>query len=322
MLLIIKKSIFIILSLMILSSYSVLLERKIIAFIQQRIGPNKVGFYGILQPIADAIKAFSKENICPKKSNKFLFYIAPIISIILAFVSWTIIPFNTFIFSNIDLGILFILSTTSLNLYAILIAGWSSNSKYPLLGAIRSCAQVISYEISMSFSVIGVVILSGNMNIYNIVIKQKGGILHWNMILLFPLLIIYWICAIAETNRLPFDVAEGESELVAGFHAEYSSISFALFFLAEYSNMLLLSVFASLIFLGGWLPPYHVTNQLKISVFFWLFIKSLFFLFSLFWIRGTLPRYRYDQIMNIGWKFLIPISLGWIILASIIYRFL
>jgi len=304
-------------------AYYTYLERKAIGFMQDRIGPNRVGPFGLLQPIADAVKLLFKETIIPKHANSFLFKIAPILSFAPAIIAWGVIPFsNSFVIADLNIGLLFLLAMTSLGVYGVLISGWSSNSKYPLFGAIRAAAQIISYEIAMSFSLLGVIMASQSMNISEIVLNQQGGILHWYFLPLLPLFIIYWISVVAETNRSPFDVSEGESEIVAGFHLEYSSMSFALFFLSEYSNMILLSVLSVLLFAGGWLSPFQGMPQLEayfawVPAQLWLIFKTLFFMFSFLWFRATFPRYRYDQIMRLGWKVFIPISFAWIVLESI-----
>lgn len=304
-------------------AYYTYLERKAIGFMQDRIGPNRVGPFGLLQPIADAVKLLFKETIIPKHANSFLFKIAPILSFAPAIIAWGVIPFsNSFVIADLNIGLLFLLAMTSLGVYGVLISGWSSNSKYPLFGAIRAAAQIISYEIAMSFSLLGVIMASQSMNISEIVMNQQGGILHWYFLPLLPLFIIYWISVVAETNRSPFDVSEGESEIVAGFHLEYSSMSFALFFLSEYSNMILLSVLSVLLFAGGWLSPFQGMPQLEayfawVPAQLWLIFKTLFFMFSFLWFRATFPRYRYDQIMRLGWKVFIPISFAWIVLESI-----
>lgn len=303
-------------------AYVTLAERKVIGLIQCRLGPNRVGLFGVLQPIADAVKLMFKEWIIPTESSKFLFVLAPILSLAPALVMWAVIPFSpTWVLANIDAGVLFILSMASLGIYGILLAGWSSNSKYAFFGAIRACAQMVSYEIAMGFALIGVLMVSGSMNIGKIVAHQAGGIWNWHVWVLFPMFIVYWISAIAETNRAPFDVAEGESEIVAGFHVEYSGMGFALFFLAEYANMVIISALAVLLFLGGWLSPFVGIPGLDamtsfIPGFVWFAIKTSFFLFCYLWFRATLPRYRYDQIMRLGWKILIPVALVWIIVVG------
>jgi NADH-quinone oxidoreductase subunit H len=304
-------------------AYVMLAERKVIGYIQGRIGPNRVGFRGVLQPFADIIKLLCKEIIIPKASNRYLFIIAPVLTITPAIAAWAAIPFaNNWVAANINAGVLYLFAMSSVGVYGILIAGWATNSKYALLGALRSAAQTISYEIAMGFALVGVLMLAGSMNLQDIVLKQQGGIWHWYFLPLFPLFIVYWICAIAETNRAPFDVAEGESEIVAGFHVEYSGITFALFFLAEYANMILISVIAALLFLGGWLSPFEGLPILGPALAwvpspFWLILKASMFLFVYIWLRATFPRYRYDQIMRLGWKILIPVTLVWLTIIGI-----
>ncbi|HIH2763025.1 MAG TPA: NADH-quinone oxidoreductase subunit NuoH [Candidatus Azoamicus sp.] len=321
------KILVIIIPLMLGVAYYTYIERKVIAYMHDRIGPNRVGKFGLLQPFADAIKLLLKELIVPTKSNKFLYIIAPIIVIGPSLTAWAVMPFSeTFVVANLNVGLLFLLSMTSLSIYGIIIAGWATNSKYALLGSLRSAAQTISYEIAMGFCFVGVLMLSKSMNLRDIVMEQDGGFLSWFWLPLFPLFVIYWISAVAETNRAPFDVVEGESEIVAGFHVEYSGIRFALFFLSEYSNMILVSFLCVIMFFGGWLSP--IASNTQIGYFFsivpgiiWLFIKASFFIFSFLWFRATFPRYRYDQIMRLGWKIFIPITLLWIFVVGIFIRF-
>lgn len=307
-------------------AYLTTAERKVIGYIQQRPGPNRVGFAGLLQPIADGVKFFVKEIIFPRASNTYMFILAPVISFATAFAAWSVVPFTEdWVIANIDAGVLFILAMTSLGAYGVLIAGWASNSKYAFLGAMRAAAQIISYEIAMGFALVGVLMAAGSMNLTQIVMKQQGGILHWFWLPLLPLFFVYWISAVAETNRAPFDVAEGESEIVAGFHVEYSGMSFALFFIAEYANMILISVICALAFFGGWLSPFEGIPVLEntfawVPGVFWLIAKSAFFLFLYLWMRATFPRYRYDQIMQLGWKVLIPVSIAWIPVVAILIQ--
>lgn len=297
-------------------AYLMYLERKIIGFMQDRIGPNRVGPYGLAQPIADIIKLFCKEIIVPTASNKYLYLIAPILSIAPALSAWAVIPFQpSILVTDINAGVLFLYAMSSLGVYGILIAGWASNSKYAFFGALRSAAQTISYEIPMGFAFVGVLLAAGSMNLQTIVQHQAGGILHWYGLVLLPLFVAYWISGVAETNRAPFDVAEGESEIVAGFHVEYSGITFGIFFLAEYANMILISMIASLLFLGGWLPPFAALSFIPGIV--WLMLKTGLMIFIFLWLRATFPRYRYDQIMRLGWKILIPVTLIWIILVAL-----
>jgi NADH-quinone oxidoreductase subunit H len=304
-------------------AYLTYAERKIIAYMQDRIGPNRVGWYGILQPIADTLKLLHKEIIIPTPSNKYLFVIAPLLSIAPALAAWAVIPFMpNLVLSDINAGVLYLFAMSSIGVYGILIAGWASNSKYPMLSAMRSAAQTISYEIAMGFALVGVLLAAGSLNLQTIVQAQHGGIWHWYALPLLPLFVVYWIAGVAETNRAPFDVAEGESELVAGFHLEYSGMAFAIFFLAEYANMILIAAIASLLFLGGWLSPFENIPWLGAITSFvpaivWFLIKIAFLLFVYLWMRATFPRFRYDQIMRLGWKILIPVTLVWISLVAI-----
>lgn len=298
-------------------------ERKVIGFIQDRIGPNRVGPLGLLQAVADVFKLLLKEIIRPSKANLYLFTIAPIMALAPALAAWAVIPLAPgLVVANINVGLLYLLAMTSVGIYGIVVAGWASNSKYALLGAIRSSAQIVSYEIPMGFALLGVVMAAQSMNLSTIVMHQQGGISHWYWLPLFPLFIVYWVSAVAETNRSPFDVAEGESEIVAGFHVEYSGIPFALFFLAEYVNMILVSFLAVVLFAGGWLSPFEgfpsVQQYLNwVPSMFWLLSKAVFFMFLFLWFRATFPRYRYDQIMRLGWKIFIPVTLIWIILEAV-----
>jgi NADH-quinone oxidoreductase subunit H len=304
-------------------AYLTLAERRVIGFIQSRIGPNRVGFLGLGQPIADGLKLMFKEIIMPSRANRMLFVLAPILSMAPALAAWAVVPFNKgWVVANINAGLLYILAMTSLGVYGILIAGWASNSKYAFFGALRSAAQVVSYEIAMGFAVVGVLLAAGSTNLQQIVLSQTGGIWHWLWLPLFPLFIVYWISAMAETNRLPFDMAEGESEIVAGFHVEYSSMGFAMFFLAEYANMILVSALVSVFFLGGWLSPFEGIPGLAplfawVPGIIWFLLKMAFFVLLFIWVRATLPRYRYDQIMHLGWKILIPITIIWIVLVGL-----
>jgi NADH-quinone oxidoreductase subunit H len=312
----------IVVPLLITVAYMIYAERKVIGYIQLRIGPNRVGFRGLLQPFADLIKLIQKEIIIPNLSNRYLFIVAPLFSLIPALAAWAVIPFQEYIvLANINAGVLFLFTMSSLGVYGVLIAGWASNSKYAMLGALRSAAQTISYEIAMGFALVGALIAAGSMNLTDIVNSQQGGLLHWWFVPLFPLFMVFWIAGIAETNRAPFDLAEGESEIVAGFHVEYSSVGFALFFLAEYSNMILISAILALVFLGGWLSPFEGIGFLDnifyfVPGFVWFFLKIAFFLFVYLWVRATLPRYRYDQLMQLGWKVLIPVTIVWLSLTA------
>jgi NADH-quinone oxidoreductase subunit H len=297
-------------------------ERKVIGWMQLRRGPNRVRLFGLLpgvgQPFADVLKLLMKEVVIPAKSNKFLFRLAPIIALVPAFAAWAVIPLSpTVVVSKADAGLLYLLSLTSMGVYGVIIAGWAANSKYAFLGAMRSAAQMVAYEIAMGFALVGVLMATGSMNLGTIVRTQEGGIGSWNWFWLFPLLMVYFISGVAETNRAPFDVAEGESEIVAGFHVEYSGIAFALFFLAEYANMILISTLTAVFFFGGWQGPLEGYPGLGDTFlgqpsFLWLFLKVFCLVFLFLWFRATFPRYRYDQIMRLGWKALIPVTLVWI----------
>lgn len=312
------KIIVIIVALLLSVAYLTFLERKVIGYIQNRIGPNRVGPFGLLQPIADVFKLLNKEIIIPSASNRFLFVVAPIVSIGTSLAAWAAIPLDQrFVLSNINAGVLYIYALSSLGVYGVLIAGWASNSKYALFGSLRAAAQTISYEIAMGFALIGVMMAAGSLNFQAIITAQSGGFWHWYWLPLLPLFITFWISGVAETNRAPFDVAEGESEIVAGFHVEYSGTVFALFFLAEYANMILISALIVIMFMGGWLSPFQGIPYLEhlfawVPGIFWLLMKLSFFIFCYLWIRATFPRYRYDQIMRLGWKVLIPVTIVWI----------
>lgn len=309
-------------------AFFTLLERKVIGFMQVRMGPNRVGSIfgflpGIFQPFADVFKLLFKEIIVPSNANKFLFFLAPVIALAPAFAAWAVVPFtDVWVLADIDAGLLYLLAMTSLAVYGIIIAGWASNSKYAFLGALRSAAQIVAYEIAMGFALVGVIIASGTLNLRKIVEAQAGnaGIFEWFWLPLLPLFVIYCISAVAETNRAPFDVAEGESEIVAGFHVEYSGAAFSLFFLAEYANMILVCFLVALMFLGGWLSPFQGLSFLPAflteSNMIWLLLKASVFAFFYLWLRATFPRYRYDQIMRLGWKVFIPITIVWIIIAA------
>jgi len=299
--------------LMIAVAYLTYAERKVIGYMQVRIGPNRVGFFGLLQPMADGIKLLFKEIILPTASNKGLFLLGPVLTIAPAFAAWAVIPFDgTKVLANIDAGLLYVLAMTSIAVYGVIIAGWASNSKYAFLGSLRSAAQIVSYEIAMGFSLVGVLMCANSLNLGNIVLGQEGGFWHWYFIPLFPLFIVYFISAVAETNRAPFDMAEGESEIVAGFHVEYSGMAFAVFFLAEYANIWLVCTLAALMFMGGWLSPLPFLPD---SIL-WLFAKMAFLVFFFLWFRATFPRYRYDQVMRLGWKVFIPITIVWIVFVG------
>jgi NADH-quinone oxidoreductase subunit H len=303
-------------------AYMTLWERKVIGWMQLRIGPNRVRIFGFLpgmgQPFADVIKLLIKEVVIPAKSNKFLFRLAPAITLIPAFATWAVVPiWPGYSIANVDAGLLYVLSLTSMGVYGVILAGWASNSKYAFLGAMRSAAQMVAYEIAMGFALVGVLMAAGSLNLGTIVAHQHGGMLSWNWFWLFPLLVVYFISGVAETNRAPFDVAEGESEIVAGFHVEYSGMAFALFFLAEYANMILIAGLTAVFFFGGWLSPVDgwpgfADTLLARPSTLWLLGKMFVLLFLFLWFRATFPRYRYDQIMRLGWKALIPVTLVWI----------
>ncbi|HAI69463.1 MAG TPA: NADH-quinone oxidoreductase subunit NuoH [Gammaproteobacteria bacterium] len=324
----------IVIPLMLCVAYLTYAERKIIGYMQVRIGPNRVNLWsalpvlgnlrGLGQPIADAVKLMFKEIIIPSNSNRFLFVIAPMLVMAPALAAWAVVPFaEGWVLSNINAALLYILAMTSIGVYGVIIAGWASNSKYAFLGSLRSAAQIVSYEIAMGFALVGVLMAAGSLNLSDIVAAQKGSFLHWFWLPLLPLFIVYFISGVAETNRAPFDVAEGESEIVAGFHVEYSGMLFAVFFLAEYANMILISALATIMFLGGWLSPFQGIPYIEdlfswVPGFFWFVAKVSVFLFFFLWIRATFPRYRYDQIMRLGWKVFIPITLVWIVVLGLL----
>lgn len=311
--LILAKVVIIVVPLLLAVAYLTFAERKVIGSIQVRMGPNRVGPRGWLQPIADALKLLFKEVIVPSGASRFLFVTAPILSIAPALAAWAVIPFDQgMVLANIDAGLLYVLALTSLGVYGVIIAGWASNSKYAFLGAMRAAAQIVAYEIAMGFALVGVLMAAGSLNLQTIVASQQGGILYWFWLPLLPLFVVYFIAGVAETNRAPFDVAEGESEIVAGFHVEYSGMAFAIFFLAEYANMILISALAATLFLGGWLSPFEGLPFVGEPSLFWFVFKIAFFLFLFLWFRATFPRYRYDQIMRLGWKVFIPLTLVWI----------
>lgn len=304
-------------------AYLTFAERKVIGYMQIRLGPNRVGPKGWLQPIADAMKLMFKEIIVPSRADRFLFLLAPVLAFGPALAAWAVIPFgNEMMLSHLDAGILYLLALTSMGVYGVIIAGWASNSKYAFLGAMRSAAQIVSYEIAMGFALVGVLMAAGSLNLNQVVLAQQGNILHWFWLPLFPLFLVYFISGVAETNRAPFDVAEGESEIVAGFHVDYSGMAFAVFFLAEYANMILVSALASTMFLGGWLSPFEGIPFLGQIFSFvpgpiWLVLKIAFLLLFFLWFRATFPRYRYDQIMRLGWKVFIPVTLVWLLVIGL-----
>ncbi len=290
------------------------LERKVIALVQYRKGPNVVGFFGLLQPFADGVKLFSKETIIPASSSKLIFVLAPMISFSLSLIAWSVIPVSeNLVLSNINVGILYLFAVSSLSIYGIIMAGWASNSKYAFLGALRSAAQMVSYEVSIGFVIVTVLLCVGSLNLSNIVLAQKGC---WYVFPLFPMFVVFVISALAETNRAPFDLPEDESALVAGYFTEYSSMLFAMFFLGEYSAMILMSSLGTILFLGGWLPPFDNELFNVIPGFIWFFLKVGLLLFIFLWVRATLPRFRYDQLMRLGWKVFLPLSLLWVVLTA------
>lgn len=313
-------------------AYLTLAERKVIGYIQVRIGPNRVGPRGLLQPIADGLKLLMKETILPTNANRFLFLLGPVLTLAPALAAWAVIPFDEgMVLSDLNAGLLYILAMTSMGVYGVIIAGWASNSKYAFLGALRSAAQIVSYEIAMGFAIVAVLIAGGSLNIGEIVNAQQGSVFHWFWLPLLPIFFIYFISGVAETNRAPFDVAEGESEIVAGFHVEYSAMTFSVFFLAEYANMILIAFLTALMFTGGWLSPLGGLGGFSEALFgipvlgvllgdgiHWLLLKTAAFCFLYLWFRATFPRYRYDQIMRLGWKVFIPLTIVWLLVAGIL----
>ena len=324
---ILLKIMLIVMPLMVAVAYFTYAERKIIGAMQVRIGPNRVGFFGFSmwglgQPIADAVKLMFKEIIIPTNANRYLFIIAPMLSIAPALAAWAVIPFDDgLVLADINASLLYVLALTSVGVYGVIIAGWASNSKYAFLGAMRSAAQIVAYEIAMGFALVGVLMAAGSLNLGEIVRQQAGGLWNWYWLPLFPLFLVYFISGVAETNRAPFDVAEGESEIVAGFHVDYSGMTFAVFFLAEYANIILISALTALLFMGGWLSPFQGTPLDAMFTWvpglIWFLGKTVFFMFVFLWLRATFPRYRYDQIMRLGWKVFIPVTLVWIVVLGV-----
>jgi len=312
-------------------AFTTFFERKVIGYMQGRLGPNRVGPLGLGQPFADVLKLLIKEVVVPGESNRFLFVVAPLLSIIPALATWAVIPLtDTFVIADINAGLLYVLALTSIGVYGVILAGWATNSKYAFLGAMRSAAQIVAYEIAMGFALVGVLMAGGSLNLGEITRAQAGGFSHWFLFPLLPLFIVYFVSGVAETNRAPFDVAEGESEIVAGFHVEYSGVAFAVFFLAEYANIILISALTSIFFLGGWASPFEGWTFLEAirwlswlpdPSFFWLAAKIAFFIFVFFWLRATFPRYRYDQIMRLGWKVFIPVTIVWIAVEGVMAWF-
>jgi NADH-quinone oxidoreductase subunit H len=306
-------------------AFLTLAERRVIGSIQARIGPNRVGPGGLLQPFADVLKLMLKEIIIPSASNKFLFLIAPLLAVIPALAAWAVVPlWPGFAVADINAGLLYLLALSSAGVYGVILAGWATNSKYAFLGAMRAAAQMVAYEIAMSFALVGVVMAAGSLNLGDIIEKQSGGYFSYFFWWMIPLFVVYFISGVAETNRAPFDVVEGESEIVAGFHVEYSGMAFAVFFVAEYVNMILISVLTSIFFFGGWLSPfegYPLPGFITAPGFHWLFLKMSFFLFCYLWFRATFPRYRYDQIMRLGWKIFIPVTLVWLTVLGVFFAY-
>jgi len=323
------QSLIVVVGVIMVMAFYTLAERKVIGWMQLRRGPNRIGgllIPGLAQPFADVVKLMFKEIVIPAQANQFLFRLAPFLSMIPAIAIWAVIPFAPEkAFADIDAGLLYVLSLTSMGVYGIILAGWASNSKYAFLGAMRSAAQIVAYEIAMGFAMVGVLMAAGSLNLGAIIQAQHGGWLSWNWFWLFPLLVVYFISGLAETNRAPFDVAEGESEIVAGFHVDYSGMAFALFFIAEYVNMILISALTVIFFFGGWLSPFDgllpESNLLAMPGFFWFGLKTLVPMFVFLWLRATFPRYRYDQIMRLGWKALIPVTLLWLLAEGLMIYF-
>lgn len=316
------KIIAIVVPLILTVAYYTYFERKVIGYMQIRRGPNRIGPLGLFQPFADVFKLLLKEIVLPANANKFLFVLAPVLSLAPAFAVWAVVPFSDLlVLADIDAGLIYILAMSSLGVYGLIIAGWASNSKYAFLGAMRSAAQMVSYEIAMGFALVGVLLLAGSLNLREIVLAQQGGVFDWFWLPLLPLFVVYLISGVAETNRAPFDVAEGESEIVAGFHVEYSGAAFAVFFLAEYANMILISGLTAVLFAGGWLSPFQGIPGLGDTILgqgsiFWFLGKTVIFMFLFLWWRATFPRYRYDQIMRLGWKVFVPITIVWVLVAA------
>jgi NADH-quinone oxidoreductase subunit H len=314
LILVLGETLLLLVPLLVCVAYLTVAERRVMAAMQLRRGPNVVGPFGSLQVFADALKMITKEIIIPAGANRGLFFIAPMLTMILALIAWAVIPVNDgWAVANINVGVLYLFAISSLGVYGIIIAGWASNSKYAFLGALRSAAQMVSYEVSMGFVLVTVLLCAGSLNLNDVVLAQRNV---WYFIPLFPMFIVYFISALAETNRAPFDLAEGESEIVAGFHVEYSGIAFGLFFLGEYANMILQSAMVTILFLGGWLPPFAVAPFTWIPGLVWFVLKVLALLFVFIWVRATFPRYRYDQLMRLGWKVFLPLSLAWLVITA------
>ena len=310
----IAKILGIVVPLLVAVAYLTLAERKVMASMQRRKGPNVVGFFGILQPLADGLKLLIKEPVLPSSANTVVFLAAPVLTFLLALIAWAVIPFGEgLVLCDLDVGMLYIFAISSLGVYGVIMAGWASNSKYAFLGALRSTAQMVSYEVSLGLIIITVLLCVGSLNLSAIVMAQEDV---WFGVPLFPLLLMFFISCLAETNRAPFDLPEAEAELVAGYNVEYSSMGFALFFLGEYANMIMMSVLCVILFLGGWLPPFSFTFMYWIPGSMWLGLKTIIFLFLYIWVRAAFPRYRYDQLMRLGWKVLLPLALAWVLLVA------
>ncbi len=317
LLIIIGKILLVCVPLLISVAMLTLMERKVIGAMQLRKGPNVVGFWGLMQPFADGLKLFLKETIIPSRSNRWIFLLAPMVTFSLALLGWAVIPLGPdFVIADINVGILYLFAVSSLSVYGIIMAGWASNSKYAFLGAIRSSAQMVSYEVSMGFVIVTVLLCTGSLRLHDIVMAQAGGMAHWYALPLFPMFVVFFISALAETNRHPFDLPEAEAELVAGYNVEYSSMSFALFFLGEYANMILMSGMTTILFLGGWFSPVNTPMMNAVPGVIWFMLKVLLCLFVFIWARATLPRYRYDQLMRLGWKVFLPFSLAFVMATA------
>ncbi|MBI2379663.1 MAG: NADH-quinone oxidoreductase subunit NuoH [Gammaproteobacteria bacterium] len=312
----------VLLPLVICVAFYTLAERKVIGFMQVRIGPNRVGPFGLLQPFADVVKLLMKEIIVPSGANKGLFIIAPLLTLAPAFAAWAVVPFDAGVaLADVNAGLLYILAMTSLTVYGVIVGGWASNSKYGFLGALRSAAQIVSYEIAMGFAIVCVLLVSHSMNFGEIVNAQQGGFFSWNWLPLLPMLVVYFVSGLAETNRAPFDLPEGESEIVAGYFVEYAGAPFALYFLAEYADMILVSLLTAVLFFGGWLSPFPESwGLLGASSFVWLLVKTAFFMFAFLWVRATFPRFRYDQVMRLGWKVFIPLTIVWVVVTAALVK--
>jgi NADH-quinone oxidoreductase subunit H len=303
-------------------AYMTYADRKIWGAIQLRRGPNVVGPFGLLQPLADGLKLMLKETIIPSSANLVLFLIAPLITFVTALIAWAVVPFDDgWVIADINVGILYLFAISSLGVYGIIIAGWASNSKYAFLGALRSAAQMVSYEVSIGFVLVSVLLCAGSLNLSKVVLAQSGGFWHWYFLPMLPMFVIFFVSSLAETNRTPFDLPMSEAELVQGFQTEYSSMPFALFFLGEYANMILLSALGAILFLGGWMSPLPFKPFTMVPGLIWFALKIAFLLFVFSWSKGTLPRYRYDQLMRLGWKVFLPVSLGWVVLTAAVLQF-